>query len=61
MLTIEQGANIAGGISSSDHLAAQQPFSSDRKRDARAGNVASSFRSLDFSALDLPSPIAAGA
>jgi cytoskeletal protein CcmA (bactofilin family) len=61
MLMIEQGANITGGISSSDHRAAQHAFSSDRKRDARAGNGASSFRSLDFSALDLPSPIAAGA
>jgi cytoskeletal protein CcmA (bactofilin family) len=60
-LTIEQGANITGGISSSDYRTALHAFSSHRKQDTRAVKAASSFRPLDFSALELPSPIAAGA
>ncbi len=61
MLTIEQGANITGGISSSDHRTALHAAGSDRKRNTEAAKATSTSRPIDFSALELPSPIAAGA
>jgi cytoskeletal protein CcmA (bactofilin family) len=60
-LTIERGANITGEISSSDYRTALHAFTSHRQQDTRPGKAASSMHPLDFSALELPSPIAATA
>lgn len=61
MLTIEQGADITGEISSTNYPVAQPGSKTDRKADARAESAAPTAKRLDFSAMDLPSPIATGA
>ncbi len=58
MLSIEQGATITGGISST--AAGTQSFTADSRQDARVDNVAAApERRFDLSALDMPSPISA--
>jgi len=62
ILTIEQGANITGGISSTDYRTAQQSSTADRERDVRSSYATSTLKRFDFSSLELmPGPIGAGA
>lgn len=61
MLTIEQGAEITGGISSTNGQAARPGPKIDRRPDARPDNKALALRRLDLSAMELPSPIATSA
>jgi cytoskeletal protein CcmA (bactofilin family) len=61
VLTIEQGASITGGISSTDQPLAQHSFTPNRRQDVQSGNGAPALKRLDLSALELPSPIAARA
>ncbi len=59
MLSIEQGATITGGISSTAAAGAQS-FTAERREDTRANDVAAPpARRVDLLALDMPSPISA--
>ena len=58
MLSIEQGATITGGISST--AAGTQSFTANSRQDARNDNAAAApARRVDLPALDMPSPISA--
>ena len=58
VLSIEQGATITGGISST--VARTQSFTANSRQGARDDNAAAPpARRVDLSALDMPSPISA--
>jgi cytoskeletal protein CcmA (bactofilin family) len=59
MLSIEQGATITGGISSTT-AGTTQSFTANSRQDARDDHAAAApARRVDLSALDMPSPISA--